>query len=134
MSAFLGRNLLLKVHDGTGFVTIAGLRTESIRLNARSVDITDSGSNGWAELLPEAGIRTVSVTGSGIFRDSGSDALVRSAFFGQTTLAAQLIIPDFGTIEASFLVTSLTYGGTFNGEATFDIGLSSTGEPVFTPA
>lgn len=132
MSAFLGRNLLLKVDDGGGFVTVAGLRTKSIRLNARTVDITDSGSNGWTELLPDAGIRTVSVSGSGVFRDADSDARIRAAFFAQTPLDAQLIIPDFGTIEGPFLVSSLTYGGTFNGEATFEIGLSSSGEPTFT--
>lgn len=134
MSAFLGRNLLLKVDDSGSFTTVAGLRTKSIRLNARSVDITDSGSGGWRELLPDAGIRTVSVSGSGVFRDEASDAIVRTAFFNQTALLAQLIIPDFGTIEAAFLVTSLTYGGSFNGEATFEIGLSATGEPSFTPA
>lgn len=133
MSAFLGRQLLMKVDSGGGFTAVAGLRTKSIRLNARTVDVTDEGSNGWTELLPDAGVKSVAVTGSGVFRDASSDAIVRAAFFAQTALTTQLIIPNFGTIEGEFLVTSLTYGGTFNGEATFELSLSASGQPSFTP-
>ena len=133
MSAFLGRDLLLKVDSGDGFITVAGLRSKSIRLNARSVDITDEGSNGWTEFLPEAGIRNVAIQGAGVFRDTASDALIRLAFFDQTPLRTQIIIPDFGTLVGDFIVTTLTYGGTYNGEATFELGLSASGQPVFTP-
>ena len=131
MSAQPGRDMLVKIEQNGSFVTVAGLRTKSIRLNSRTVDVTDQGSNGWTELLPEAGIRSVSVTGSGVFRDAASDALIRSAFFAQETLTAQLILPDFGTITSPVLVTGLTYGGTFQGEATFELTLASAGEPVF---
>lgn len=127
-----GRNMLLKIDDNGAFVTVAGLRTKSIKLNSQTVDVTDQGSNGWAELLPDAGIRSVSVTGSGVFRDAASDARIRSAFFGQETVSAQMILPGFGTITAPVLVTALTYGGTFKGEATFELTLSSAGEPTFT--
>lgn len=127
-----GRNMLLKIDDNGAFVTVAGLRTKSIKLNSQTVDVTDQGSNGWAELLPDAGIRFVSVIGSGVFRDAASDARIRSAFFGQETVSAQMILPGFGTITAPVLVTALTYGGTFKGEATFELTLSSAGEPTFT--
>lgn len=134
MSAQRGRDMLVKIEENGSFVTVAGLRTKSIRLNSRTVDVTDQASNGWTELLPDAGIRSVSVTGSGVFRDAASDALIRSAFFTQKTLNAQLILPDFGTITSPVLVTGLTYGGTFQGEATFEITLASAGEPSFAAA
>lgn len=133
MNAQLGRDLLLKVEDNGTYVTVAGLRTKSIRFNAQSVDITDQASNGWIELLPEAGLRSSSITGSGVFRDAASDARIRTAFFVQTSLPAQIIIPDFGKIEGPFLVSALTYGGTYQGEATFELTLVSAGEPSFTP-
>jgi len=47
---------------------------------------------------------------------------------------AQMIVPEFGTITASMLVTGLTYGGTFKGEASFELTLVSAGEPSFIPA
>lgn len=134
MTAARGRDLLLKVNDSGTYVTVAGLRTKSIRLNAQTVDVTDIESNGWTELLPEAGIRSVSVTGSGVFRDASSDAKIRAAFFAQSVIDVQMILPGFGTIATPVLVTGLTYGGTFKGEATFEITLASAGEPSFTPA
>jgi len=126
-----GRDMLLKIEDDGSFVTVAGLRTKSIKLNSQTVDVTDQGSGGWAELLPEAGIRSVSVTGSGVFRDAASDARIRTAFFAQEVVNAQMILPGFGTIEAPVLVTGLTYGGTFKGEATFELTLNSAGTPSF---
>jgi TP901-1 family phage major tail protein len=126
-----GRDMLLKIEDGGNFMTVAGLRTKSVRLNSQTVDVTDQGSNGWAELLPDAGLRSVTVTGSGVFRDADSDARIRTAFFAQDVLDAQMILPEFGTIAGPVLVTSLTYGGTFKGEATFELTLNSAGEPSF---
>lgn len=133
MSVKRGRDMLLKIEGNGTFVTVAGLRTKSIKLNSQTVDVTDQSSNGWAELLPEAGIRSVSVTGAGVFRDAASDARVRAAFFAQTSINTQMILPGFGTISGPVLVTSLTYAGTFKGEATFELTLSSAGEPSFTP-
>lgn len=127
-----GRDMLLKIEVGETFVTVAGLRTKSIRFNSQTVDVTDPDSGGWTELLPQAGIRSVSVTGSGVFRDAESDARIRAAFFAQETLSAQMILPGFGTIQAPVLVTVLTYGGTFKGEATFELTLTSAGEAAFT--
>lgn len=134
MSAKLGRDLLLRVDTGDGYTTVAGLRTKSVKFNSATVDVTDSGSGGWTELLPEAGLRTVSVTGSGVFRDAASDARLRAAFFAQTPLDAQMIMPGFGTITAPVLVTALSYGGTYRGEATFDLTLSASGEVAFAAA
>ena len=134
MVAKLGRDLLLQVASEGAFTTVAGLRTKAVRMNSQTVDVTDSGSDGWTELLPEAGIRTVTITGSGVFRDAASDARIRSAFFAQEALDARMVMPGFGTISAPVLVTALTYGGTHQGEATFEMTLSAAGEVGFEAA
>ena len=56
MTAQKGKDLLLKIDDGTGvFVTIAGLRTQRFALNADTVDMTHAESAGrWRELLAGA--------------------------------------------------------------------------------
>lgn len=126
MASQRGSDLLLKFHDGSAYVTVAGLRTKRMSFNAQSVDITDSESAGrWRELLDGGGVRRASVSASGIFKDAASDELVRAAFFGGVLTPCQLVIPDFGTIECDFQITSLDYAGTHDGEVTFDIALES---------
>ena len=136
MTAQRGRDLLLKINDGTGtFVTVAGLRSRQIALNAETVDITDSESAGrWRELLSGAGLRRASINGSGIFKDAASDTLVRETFFSGSTPDWQIVVPDFGTLVGAFQVTALEYGGQHNGEVTFEIVLESAGEVLFQAA
>lgn len=135
MGAQKGKDLLIKVNSGSGFETVAGVRASRISLNAASVDVTTADSAGrWRELLAGAGVRTASVSGSGIFKDAASDALIRNAFFAGELLTAQMLVPDFGEIEGVFQIASLEYGGDHDGEATFEISLSSAGEITFTGA
>ncbi|MEC9343065.1 MAG: phage major tail protein, TP901-1 family [Pseudomonadota bacterium] len=128
MTAQKGRDLLLKLHDGTDFVTVAGLRARRIAFNTQPVDTSDSQSAGrWRELLAGAGLKRASVSGGGIFRDAASDELVRQAFFDATAPAWQVVIPDFGTLEGPFQVVALEYAGQHDGELTFQMTLESAG-------
>lgn len=133
MAAQAGKDMLLKISDGAGgFVTVAGLRARTIALNARTVDATDADSAGrWRELLAGAGVRSAAVSGTGVFRDAASDALIREVFFSQAARTWRLIVPDFGTLEGPFLVAALEYAGEHEGEASFALSLASAGEVTF---
>jgi len=134
MAAQRGRDMLIKIqNDQSVFVTVAGLRTKSLKFGAKTIDITDSGSeDAWRELLPGAGIKMVEISGEGIFRDGASDALVRTSFFEQTAKTYEIIIPDFGTITGDFLISMLNYAGSYRGEASYELMLVSAGKPVFS--
>jgi TP901-1 family phage major tail protein len=123
MGAQNGKDLLVKV-DLTGdgmFETMAGLRATRISFNAEQVDVTTLESQGgWRELLAGAGVKSASISGSGVFRDAGSDARARQVFFDGETPEFQVVIPDFGTIEGRFQVVSLASAG----------ALAFTAEPV----
>lgn len=135
MASQRGKDLLLKFWDGAAFATVAGLRTKRISFNAQAVDITDSQSAGrWRELLDGAGIQRASVSASGIFKDAASDETVRAAFFAGAVTNCQLVIPDFGTVEGGFQITSLDYAGNHDGEVTFDIALESGSALTFGAA
>ena len=132
MVAQKGKDLLLKVHDGGGYATVAGLRSKKLAFNAETVDVTDAESAGrWRELLGGAGVQRASLSGSGLFKDQSSDALVRTAFFDGTILAWQVVIPDFGTVSGPFQITALEYAGAHDGELTFDLALESAGQLAF---
>jgi TP901-1 family phage major tail protein len=135
MAAQKGSDLLIKVDsNGSGtFLTIGGMRSKSISFNAETVDVTDSDSSGkWRELLEGGGIKSATLTGSGIFKDSASEEDVRGYFFAQTIVEYQFIIPDFGTVEGLFQVTSLDYAGEYNGEVTYSMTFESGGVLAWT--
>lgn len=135
MSAQKGKDLLIKIDDGAGFTTVAGLRTRRLAFNAETVDITHAESaNRWRELLDGAGVKRASVSGRGLFKDAASDELVRATFFGGAVKDYQVVIPDFGTVEGAFQITSLEFAGEHNGEVTFDLSLESAGELTFAAA
>lgn len=130
-----GKDLLLKV-DLTGdgqFETVAGLRATRIGFNAETVDVTSlESAGGWRELLAGAGVRSAQVSGSGVFRDAGTDERARQIFFDGEMPEFQVIIPDFGVVEGPFQITAIDYAGSFNGEATYELTLASAGALTFT--
>jgi len=135
MTAQKGKDLLVKIFDGSGFTTIAGLRTRRLAFNAETVDVTHAESaNRWRELLDGAGVKRASVTGRGLFKDASSDALMRQTFFDGTVINYQIVIPAFGTVQGAFQITALEYAGEHNGEVTYDLSLESAGELTFTGA
>lgn len=135
MVAQKGKDLLLKV-DSTGagvFVTVAGVRSRGLTLNARAVDITNADSvNGWRENLEGAGVKSASISGSGVFRDDAADETVRGYFFDGSIRNWQIIVPAFGTIQGAFQITSLEYAGDYDGELSYALALESAGVISFT--
>ena len=135
MGAQNGKDLLVKV-DMTGdgqFETIAGLRATRISFNAESVDVTSLESQGgWRELLAGAGMKSAAISGSGVFKDECTDERARQLFFDGETPGFQVIIPDFGIVEGAFQITSIEYAGSHNGEATYEVAMSSAGALTFT--
>lgn len=132
-----GKDLLVKIDlTGSGdFQTVAGLRATRISFNAESVDVTSlESAGGWRELLGGAGVKSASISGSGIFRDEASDERARQIFFNGETPSFQVVIPDFGIIEGPFQVTAIEYAGSHDGEATYELSLASAGLLTFTAA
>jgi len=135
MAAQKGKDLLVKMHDGSSFVTVAGLRSRRIAFNAETVDITHAESAGrWRELLDGAGIKRAGVSGRGLFKDAATDALMRQTFFDGAVKMCQVVIPDFGIVQGPFQITSLEFAGEHDGEVTYDMALESAGELTFAAA
>ena len=133
MAAQKGKDLLLKLDDGTGaFVTVAGMRTRRLSLNTQTVDITSAESvNRWRELLAGAGVLRASIAGAGVFKDDPADLIVRQLFFDGIIRSWQITIPNFGIITGLFQIVSLDYRGDHAGEITFDLALESAGALTF---
>ena len=138
MAGQRGRDVLIKLSDGgtpERFTTLAGIRTTEIDLNAQSVDATAADSpNGWRELIAGAGVKSASVSGRGVFKDSASDVQMRQLFFAGQIARWQLIIPGLGTITGPLQIKDLKWSGTHDSEMGFSVALESAGELTFVAA
>lgn len=135
MAVQSGKDLLIKV-DLTGdgqFETIAGLRATRLSFNAETIDVTSlESTGGWRELLGGAGVKSASISGSGVFRDANTDERARQIFFDGEVPDFQVIIPDFGVVQGPFQITAIDYAGSHNGEASYELSLASAGVLSFT--
>ncbi|MCI2393419.1 phage major tail protein, TP901-1 family [Aliiroseovarius sediminis] len=135
MAAQNGKDLLIKLDmtDTGVFETIAGLRATRLSFNAESVDVTSlESTGGWRELLGGAGVKSASISGSGVFKDATTDERARQIFFDNEVPNFQVIVPDFGVVEGAFMITSIEYAGSHNGEATYELSMASAGALSFT--
>ncbi len=135
MAVQSGKDLLIKIdiNGSLQFETIAGLRASRISFNAETVDVTSlESAGGWRELLAGAGVRSASISGSGVFRDANTDERARQIFFDGEVPNFQVVIPDFGVVEGPFQITSIEYAGSHNGEASYELTLASAGALTFT--
>ena len=135
MAAQKGKDLLVKIYDGTAYTTVAGMRSRRIAFNAETVDVTNAESaDQWRELLDGAGVKRASVAGRGLFKDASTDELMRQTFFDGAVKNFQVVIPDFGTLQGAFQITSLEFAGEYNGEVTYEMSLESAGALTWTAA
>jgi TP901-1 family phage major tail protein len=135
MSAVRGKDVLLKI-DTTGggvYGTVGGIRARSIKIDNETVDITSSdSSNEWQELLASAGVKKISITGSGVLKRDAVDTNVRQAMTAGTIKNWQIVIPSFFTLTGLFQVASIEYSADHNDTGKFSISLESAGEPAFS--
>jgi TP901-1 family phage major tail protein len=134
MPAEKGSAFLLKVGDGGDppeYATVAGMRTTQMSINGEPVNVTSKDSGGWRELLSGAGVRSVSVAGSGIFTGSSAEARLKANALAGAIDDYELSFESGEKLRARFLVARLDYSGDYNGERNYSLSLESSG-PVVT--
>ena len=128
MAVQKGSALLVKVGNAASpevFATVAGLRDTSISINAETIDVTNKDSSRVRTLLADAGIKSFSISGSGVFTDAASEQLILTNFSATTFLNYQFLVPDYNTFTGAFQVTSIEYSGSYNGEVTYSMSFES---------
>jgi len=130
MAVEKGSAFLLKIGDGNmpaAYGTIAGLRTTQLSVNGEAVNVTSKDSQGWRQLLPGAGVRSVSVSGAGIFTGSAAEMRLRDHALAGAIDDYELSFESGERLRGRFLVTRLDYAGDYNGERTYTLSLESSG-------
>lgn len=130
MGAEKGSTFLLKIGDGAEppvFSTVAGMRTTQMQVNGEAVNVTSKDSGGWRELLSGAGVRSVSVSASGLFTGSAAEARVKANALAGVLDDYELSFESGERMRGRFLVTRLDYSGDYNGERNYALSLESSG-------
>jgi TP901-1 family phage major tail protein len=130
MGAEKGSAFLLKVGNGAAppvYATVAGLRATQMSVNGEAVNVTSKDSGGWRELLAGAGVRSVSVSASGIFTGSAAELQVKANALGGGIDDYELSFESGERLRGRFLVTRLDYAGDYNGERNYALTLESSG-------
>ncbi len=136
MPAEKGSAFLLKIGDGAlpiNYTTIAGLRATTLAINASPVDVTTKTSGGWSEILSGAGLKSVTLTGSGIFMNSAAELRARNNALSSVVDDYAVMFETSDTLRGRFFITKLDFAGDYNGERTYTMTLQSTGAVSFAP-
>jgi TP901-1 family phage major tail protein len=136
MAAQAGKSVVWSMKNDAGspaYVVMAGLRTRSMKFDHETIDVTAAESTGlWRELLAGGGVRSATMSGDGVFKDSAAVEVARDAFFDGDIRDNKMLFPGFGTMEGPFQLTALEFGAEYNGAVTFSFTLESSGEVTFT--
>ncbi len=130
MAVQKGSALLVKIGNAGSpetFTTVAGLRDTSISINSETIDVTNKDSARVRTLLANAGIKSFSISGSGVFTDGASEQSVLTAFSATTFSNFQFLVPDYNTFTGSFQVTAVEYSGTYNDAVQYSMSFESAG-------
>ena len=119
---------LLKVHEGpdeNAYRTVAGLRTTALSINGDGVEI--NGASGWRELLSGAGVRSLGVSGAGVFTGSAAEQRIKTTALSGVLDDYEMSFESGERLRGRFLITRLDYAGDFNGERSYTIAMESSG-------
>ena len=142
MAAGIGCSFLLKDNSTGTPATIGGLRSTSMTINGEAVDITSKDSNAFIssgndkarDLLQGGGVRSMTISASGVFTDSSTENILRGFAFDGAIQNYDLVFSDGSKISGAFLITSYERAGEFNGEETYSVTLESSNTITYTNA
>mgnify|MGYP005838177585 CR=1 FL=1 len=130
MAVESGAAFLLKLSDNgepEQFRTVAGLRTTQLSIASQQVVVTNKGSQGWRDLLGGAGVRSVSISGAGVFTGSAAELQLKARALSGALDRYEVSFEGGERLRGTFQVTRLDYAGDFNGKRSYTLALESSG-------
>jgi len=119
------------------------MRSTSMSINGETVDVTtkesatfdgQAGNDIGRVLLANGGVRSMSISASGVFIDSASENTTRGSAFTGDAVNYDLVFADTSSVKGAFIITSYERAGEYNGEETYSLTLESSGTMTYTNA
>lgn len=127
-----GSALTVDATDATvnfvAYKTIGGLRTSTASMSMDAIDVSNHGSNQWKELKAGAGMRSMSISGAGVYNNSTNYRAMEASALANALVALAFLDVDGGRVySANFKINSLEASGEYDGEASFSMSADSSG-------
>lgn len=130
MAYYAGKDMLLKTGTWSGGTAVAGFTTNTMTINNQVIDASNKDSQ-FRQLIA-GGIRSLTISGSGVASDAAGWETFKSACQSGAVTAMAMGSEDSDTVEASFIVTSFSITGEYQGAQTFDFTAESVGTVTYT--
>lgn len=110
------------------YKSTGGIRSKSISFSAEGVDITNEESDEWKVFLDLAGMRSLEISGSGVYNNYTVFQALMTKFLNNELTQLMFCEAKTGKIyESYFKLTSLEISGDYDAESNYSISASSSG-------
>jgi predicted secreted protein len=134
MTAILGRKVRIEqsTDGGSTWNTVAGARSDTLKVNRENADVTDKDDDGMRALLGDATLVSFDFGVEGVFKD---DQMLQDALNPNTTLFdLRVNFEGMGTATGQFALSNFNAGAPHNGETTFTSDFLSSGSITWAAA
>lgn len=107
---------------------VSGMRNVRMVVNSQLVDSSNNSSNGWRELLPEAGLRQVNISGSGAFTDSEAERNIQELVLTGKLGEYKISFANGSSLSGKFQISHYERLADMTSEENYAISLESSGE------
>lgn len=138
-TASAGRLMTITVNtSGSVWSTLPALRSKNFTINGAPIDITNSDSAGWTELLGGEGVRNATFQAGGVIDYDTAEKTLMGLLYGyriaNTIKSYKVFVSGLGTFAGSFMLTEVSEAGNHDGEVTYSLGGTSSGAITYTAA
>lgn len=110
------------------FSTIGGLRSSGNAFASEGIDISNHGTSQWRKIKDAAGMRQVSISGSGVYSNTANYRAMEVDAFANNLVNLAFIDVQAGRIKSGcFKISSLEETGEYDGEASYSMSAESSG-------
>lgn len=114
------------------FRSVGGLRAKSFSFSSEGIDITNQESEEWKVMLDGAGIRSLSVSGSGVYtNEEVFQALYNAALTNALICLMFIDVTTFAITSGCMKVTSMEVSGDYDAEGQYSMSAESSGPVAF---
>lgn len=128
---YSGSLVLLSLKLAEQWQTVGGMRNLKMVVNSQLIDSSNNNSIAWRELLNEAGLRYVTISGSGAFTDSAGEKNLQELVFLGKLAEYKFKFANGSSLIGKFIINHYERIGEVNEEESYTINLESSGEILF---